>query len=229
MAIYRSRTSAAAAAGPSGELDRSQAEWRKLLASAREEGRQQGLKEAAQTLAEAKRLQEGVEAKLRAQRAELEPVLKALSQSLAEVENLEAQLIQASETEVVRLAVAIAARAVHAHVEADPEWMRPVLADALRQIPDRRQVVIRLNPADAGVARERLRELSAAVPGLVQLEVVDDAGLERGGCILQSLGTTLDAGVAGAVARIGERLLQSAPKPEGFVAVGKASDGRSGQ
>jgi len=232
MALYRSRGMATAAAGVGDELDRSQAERRRLLATAREEGRLAGLAEAKATLAEAKRLSDGVAAQLARQKAELEerlsPVFTALSASLAEVENLEAQLVQASEAEVVRLAIAIAERVVRVHIEQDPAWMKEVLAAALRQIPDRRQVVIRMHPGDAGVAREHLRELAARVPGMGSLDIVDDGGLERGGCILQSLGTTLDAGVANAVARIGERLLQAAPAPEGWVAVGKAGDGAGG-
>jgi flagellar biosynthesis/type III secretory pathway protein FliH len=227
MALYRSRGSALAAAA-GGELDRSQAELKRLLGVAREEGRQAGLREAAAALAEAKRMTEGVQGSLAAQKADLQakltPVFEALSASLAEVENLEAQLVQASEAEVVRLAVAIAERVVRAKVEHDPAWMREVLAEALRQIPDRRAVVIRMHPTDAGVAREHLNELGTRVPGLVKLEIVDDNGLQRGGCILQSLGTTLDAGVANAVGRLGERLLQAAPKPEGWVAVGQAGD-----
>ena len=227
MALYRSRGSAATALA-GGELDRSQAELKRVIAAAREEGRQAGLAEAKATLAEARTLAEGVDARLAAQKAELEarlsPVFSALSASLAEVENLEAQMVQASEAEVVRLAIAIAERVVRARVESDPTWMRGILVEALRQIPDRRAVVIRMHPTDAGVAREHLRELTTGVPGLIQLEIVDDAGLERGGCILQSLGTTLDAGVAEAVGRIGGRLLQAAPKPEGWVAVGRSGD-----
>ena len=227
MALYRSRGSAAPAV-VGDELDRSQAERRRLLAAAREEGRVAGLAEAKAILAEAKRASDDVASALAKQKAELEerlsPVFSALSASLAEVENLEAQLVQASEAEVVRLAVAIAERVVRVHIEQNATWMHEVMVEALRQIPDRRAVVIRMHPTDAGVAREHLRELGTRVPGLVKLDIVDDHGLERGGCILQSLGTTLDAGVANAVGRLGERLLQAAPAPEGWVAVGKAGD-----
>ena len=52
--------------------------------------------------------------------------------------------------------------------------------------------------------------------------------VRRATVVLGLLGTTLDAGVANAVGRLGERLLQAAPAPEGWVAVGKAGAG-SGQ
>lgn len=229
MTVYRSRASAAQLpdVGPVGEGERARADFERRLQAAREEGRQAGLREAAAMVSEAKQLREQVESRLAAQKAELEgrltPVFTALSASLDDLENLEAQLIQASEAEMVRLAVAVAERVLRKQVEADPTWMKELLIEAISRLPDKRQVAIRMHPEDARLAREHLAVLTASDPGLGNLQVMDDQAVSRGGCILQSLGTTLDAGVVNAVSRLGERLLQAAPQPEGWVAVGTAA------
>jgi flagellar assembly protein FliH len=235
MTVYRSRSNSAQlpVIGPVGEGERARADFERLVAQAREEGRQAGLREAAAQLAEAQRLREGIDQAMAAQKAALDarltPVFTALSASFTDLENLEAQIIQGAEAEMVRLAVAVAERVLRKQVEVDPAWMRALLAEALTRIPDKRQVVIRMHPEDGRLAREHLTALTGADPSLGNLQVMDDAGVGRGGCILQSLGTTLDAGVANAASRLGERLLQAAPKPEGWVAVGTAAQPQEGE
>jgi len=223
MTVYRSRSLAPLPVADGAAATKSQGDLQRLLAQAREEGRQAGLREAAAQVVEAKKIRGEVETELakreRDLRDRLTPVFTALSASLDEVENLEAQLIQASEADMVRLAIAIAERVVMHAVEHDPLWMKDLLVEARRRLPDRRRVVIRLHPQDAAPARAHLSQMQGDDAG-GQLEIVDDSSLPRGGCVLQSEGTTIDAGVAGAVSRLGERLLQAAPTPDGFVAVG---------
>jgi len=231
VTVYRSRSAAPPTAIDGGAATRSQAELQRLLAQAREEGRQAGIRESAAQVAEAKRLKSELDGELakreRELRDRLTPVFTALSASLDDLENLEAQLIQAGEADIIRLSIAIADRVVMHHIENDEVWMRDLLTEARRRLPDRRKVVIRLHPQDAAPARAHLAEMQGS-DATGQLDIVDDPGLPRGGCILQSEGTTIDAGVAGAVSRLGERLLQAAPRPDGFVAVGlPKNDGRT--
>jgi len=228
MAIYRSRGASptdAPATGPAAAqaLDTARAGIVRL----REQLKKEGMAEAAARIAEAERRAAGADQRVAAIKAELEtrfmPVFENLAASVADLENLEAQVIQGCEAEIVRLALSIAARVLRRTVETDPEWMRELVVEALGQIPDRRSVTIRMHPIDAGLARERQQDLVGKVHGLERLEIADDPGLERGACILASMGTTLDASIATAWGRIGERLLQAAPHPPGFVAVNTSS------
>lgn len=222
MAIFRSRSSAATTMVDGTAADSAQASTQQLLKKTRDEGRLAGLKEADTKLAEAKATQSKVDATVAAKKKELEdqltPVIKALSSSLKDLENLEAQMIQASEADLVRLAIAIAERVVMHHIETDETWMKDVVAAARARLPDRQKVFIRMHPQDAELARQHIAGLQGQ-DAVSHFECIDDTGLQRGGCVLQSEGTTIDASVTGAVARLGDRLLQSAPKPDGFVHV----------
>lgn len=223
MALLRSRTHTTAdgAIAPAGALDRALSELDQRLRTARDDGRQNATSELqARIDAAEKRAAEAEQAVERAlaertQRLEsrLATLLDGLAVAAQRIEEVQAQTVRACETDVVRLALAVAAKVLAHAVDHDPEWMADVVARALNQIPDRRVIALRMHPSDAGLVRERHKELSLAAPNLGRLDIVDDAALEPGSVLLQSQGTTLDASLPGAWERIGMHLLQAAPHP----------------
>lgn len=220
MAILRSRTVEGQPAPiANASVDRALREWDQRLAAAKEAGRQAGLAEAAARIAAAERRAGEAEATAAAaakrQQGEFltrfEPVLATIAGAALRLEHLEKQLVQESEAEVVRLSLAVAAAVLRRQVDADPAWMDALVRNALAQVPDRRAVTIRMHPTDSACLGERLRSLTARIPGLERVEVVEDANLSRGSCILQSQGTRLDASLANCWERLAEKLLDLAP------------------
>jgi flagellar biosynthesis/type III secretory pathway protein FliH len=102
--------------------------------------------------------------------------------------------------------------------------MDALVKRALQEVPDRRQVVVRMHPTDAGHLRERISALTARIPGLERLEIASDTGLARGSCILQSQGTRLDVSLDGCWQRLADRLLDSAPSSDCTVLVRPGDD-----
>ncbi|MFM2091763.1 MAG: hypothetical protein RLZZ127_2252 [Planctomycetota bacterium] len=201
--------------------------WEAKIAAARSEARDAALAEcqaritaaeerAAQAEARAKASAgAAAEARIQAETAalhqRLDGALAALGAAEERLAGLEKALVAESRAAVKDLAVAIAERVLAREVESDPAWMEELLAAALARIPDKRAVVVRMHPDDAAVARERAAAIAAEVPGLERVVVEDDPGLRRGDLVLRSQGTRLDAGVRGALERIGRRLDQEAP------------------
>ena len=91
--------------------------------------------------------------------------------------------------------------------------MVPVLTTMLAQVPDRRTVTVRMHPTDAAAARERLIAISANTPGLENLTLNDDPAVGRGGCIIASQGTRLDASIPASFDRLSALLLAQVPVP----------------
>jgi flagellar assembly protein FliH len=215
MAIIRSRSALGEGGAAGAGLEKAMRDTETKLAQAREEGRQAGLKEAAARIAAAEERAAANDRLLGQAKIDLEqqfiPVLQAMVAAAESIEELQAKTVASAEVELVKLAVAVAERVLRRQIELDPTWMHQVVQEALRQIPDRRQVVLRLNPQDAGLAREHQRTLTANIPNLMRLEIVDDNSLDRGACVLESTGTTLDASLISSAQRVGEELLQSAP------------------
>lgn len=222
MQLIRSRLVAGqAAALAQAGTERQQAAAVAEAARLREEGRQAGLAEAQarigaaerQAADAAKRADEQI-AKARTDAEErLGRVATALERALANLSGLERQLVQNSEAEMVRLALAIAARVLAHEVETDPAWMKTLIETALAEVPDRRRVAIRCAPRDAKTIRERLADTAAAVPGTERLELEEDAALQPGSLVLAAQGTRLDASVSTSWERIARALISQVPRP----------------
>jgi flagellar assembly protein FliH len=227
MAILRSRAVTAEAvdiANPA--VDQALGIWQRRVDQAREAGRQAGLAEASEmrSAAEAMRQQaqqsvkqaeQAAAKRIAAERArfvaETGHCLDSLYRLIGEQERLRGEILRAAEREVVELACALAARILRHEVRSDPAWIEDLLARALALAPDKRRVVLRLHPADAAQVVDLLPtvEQRAGLNGAVDLQA--DEHLARGACLLESGGTSIDAGLAGSWSRLREQLLLAAP------------------
>jgi flagellar assembly protein FliH len=113
----------------------------------------------------------------------LDAVLQYLAQPL---KALDAEV----EKELLQLALAIGAQLARRELRADPGQVVAILRDCLEQLPvGAREIRVHLHPEDALVVRERL-----AVPaGERAWNLVDDPTLARGGCLVRSDVSQVDA------------------------------------
>jgi flagellar assembly protein FliH len=87
------------------------------------------------------------------------------------------------EREIVHLALSIAGKILHREAQVDPMLMAALVRIALTQLKDGSAVTVRVRPGEG----ERWRRDFAAGPGQsLQVTVVEDAGLEPGGCMLET-------------------------------------------
>ena len=64
---------------------------------------------------------------------------------------------------------------------------------ALRLVRDEKRVILRVAVDDAGVVENRLAEFARRYPGLGRIDVVPDAALSTGGCIMETEIGVIDA------------------------------------
>ncbi len=94
------------------------------------------------------------------------------------------------EQSLLTLAVAIASHLTRRTLRAEPEQLIPIVRECLQQLPlGAREVRVRLHPDDAAVVREKL----AAPAGEGAWQLVEDPMLTRGGCLIDSEHSRLDA------------------------------------
>ncbi|HYM28513.1 MAG TPA: FliH/SctL family protein, partial [Steroidobacteraceae bacterium] len=94
------------------------------------------------------------------------------------------------ERSLLTLAVAIASQLTRRTLRAEPEQLIPIVRACLQQLPlGAREVRVRLHPDDAAVVREKL----AAPAGEGAWQLVEDPLLTRGGCLIDSEHSRLDA------------------------------------
>ena len=114
----------------------------------------------------------------------LEHAEKVMETVLSSVEYIEATLVNV---------VAVAVRKVIGEIDENERIVR-IVRNALVTVRNQQHVTIRVAPADEKAVREGLASMLASVPGGASfLDVVPDARLERGACLLESELGVVDA------------------------------------
>ena len=74
-----------------------------------------------------------------------------------------------------------------------------VVRNALAVVRNQKQMTLRLHPDDVEVVRERINDILAAYPGVGYLDLLPDARLARGACILESEIGMVEASLEGQI------------------------------
>ena len=176
---------------------RQEAEARQAMQQAEARGYETGLS----------RAQTEVHARL----AALDERLKRLDEVLGSLSRPLARLDAEVERELVQLALAIGQQLARRELKVEPAQVIAVVREALEQLPAAaREVRVRLHPEDAAVVRERL---SAAGAERVWT-LVEDPTLSRGGCLVQSESSRIDARFESRVAAIAASALGDERGPQ---------------
>ena len=130
-------------------------------------------------------------------------MLRRLSETIEEVAALRADLLRRSERDLVRVALLIAERVLHREVTLDRELLMAMAHVAIDRLGNRASATIRLHPADhaALMAVPRTQPFTGAV------EIVADASVSRGGCLVQSDFGLIDLGVEAQIREVSRAML----------------------
>lgn len=148
--------------------------------------------------------------------------LKSVADS-AEALNAAAEaLVQARETfleslepQVVELAALIAERILQRELATDREIIRRTVRRALEHVVDAASVTVRIHPADLDALRAEKVRLLDEFEGIRQMTVRADAGVEPGGCTVDTDSVHIDARIDSQFARIVNALREPPPvEPE---------------
>ena len=135
-----------------------------------------------------------------------EAALRRLAQTIEELSNLRAELLQKTERQVVELALAIAVRVLRREVSVDRELLIAMAKVALERLGENTSATIRLNPEDFAVigAQAHLGEHDV-------VRVVADPLVSSGGCLVQSDFGLIDAGIDAQLGEVAAALGVAAP------------------
>ncbi len=145
---------------------------------------------------------------------ELEAERRVIAEKMAGLEGEIARELDAfwakTEPEVLGLALEIAKKVVKREIEQTPEFILGMVRAAIRQLRDRADLKIRVNPNDYTVVRERKEEIMSSCDGIRNIEVIEDRRVGDGGCLIESAGGTLDARVEAQFSEVERALLEAA-------------------
>nr|PZN78645.1 MAG: flagellar assembly protein FliH [Pseudomonadota bacterium] len=143
-------------------------------------------------------------AELDARISRLDSILQLLARPL---EDLDAQV----ERQLAALALTVGKQLARRELRADPAQVIAVIRECVSRLPAScREVRVHLHPEDAAVVRERL-----AAPSQERVwSIVDDPTLSRGGCLIRSESSQIDARFESRLAAVVNSVLGEERSPQ---------------
>ncbi len=127
--------------------------------------------------------------------SEARSAANALRQALAGALALREQLAEETEADAVALALALAAKILAGTLAVEHERVLDTVRGALRRVTDRRRVTVLVDPADLDTVTAALAELEIQVGGIDHCDVQADRRVGRGGAIVRTIDSEVDASI----------------------------------
>jgi flagellar assembly protein FliH len=127
--------------------------------------------------------------------AEARAAASSLRQALTEALALREQLAEETESDAVALALALAAKILAGTLAVEPERVLDSVRGALRRVTDRRRVTVLVDPADLETVSAAITEVETQVGGIEHCDLQADRRVGRGGAIVRTLESEVDASV----------------------------------
>ena len=122
--------------------------------------------------------------------AQLQPVMDRLSRSLAELASIRPRVRKAAESDLLKLAIAVARRVLHRELTLDPSSIEGLIRVALEKLESRELCRVRVHPDQEPVIRTLLARFSAA-----PVELIPDPALQCGDVLFETAHGTLDGSI----------------------------------
>ena len=153
----------------------------------------------------AEAFEQGRQEGLNSAKADIEKQSQLLSQMIEQLAHPLHQCGEKTEQELLELAFAISRQIVRRELKQDPTQLIAIIRDALAQLPiGSKNIQILLHPEDASVIREVLSIDGSSKDSRWQL--VEEPAMEKGGCLLKTDNSTIDASVDRQIAILFSRI-----------------------
>jgi flagellar assembly protein FliH len=122
--------------------------------------------------------------------AELQPLMDRLSRSLADLATVRSRVRKSAESDLLKLAIAVARRVIHRELTLDPGSIEGLIRVALEKLESRELCRVRVHPDQEPVIRTLLARFSAA-----PVELIPDGTLQSGDVLFETAHGTLDGSI----------------------------------
>lgn len=163
---------------------------REAARKGREEGREEGFKEG---------------------KAEVQRLVDRLHVILERAMTKRSEILEEAEAQVVELVLLVAKKVVKVISENQKSVVVQNIAQALRKLKTKSDVVIRVNLSDLELATEHIKDFVQLTENARKITVVEDTTVDRGGCVIETDFGEIDARIASQLHELEEKILEVAP------------------
>jgi len=114
------------------------------------------------------------------------------------------KIIKDAEGEILRLALKVAEQIIKSEVSLHRDVSLNIVSDAISRVSDREQVIIKVNREDIENIKKYKDRIGGMVDGIKSLSIVEDVGVEPGGCVIETNLGYVDARISTKLAAIEE-------------------------
>lgn len=140
---------------------------------------------------------------------ELRSAIDRLAISVSEVDQYRTQLLRQTESDAVRLSIAIARRVLRRELTVDPEAIEGLVRAALERLQSQDSFRVRMHPDYVPALRASIERLSMTG----RVEVIEDAAQEPGAAVFEMSRGSLNASIDSQLKEIERGLVDRFQKP----------------
>ena len=162
-------------------------------------------RQAAQLLEKATRERDAVVAA--AKEAGRQEGLAQATEVLLRAKKEAAGIVAGAEKQLVELSLLVAEKIIGSSLQADPESVLAICAQAIESVRQQKELVLRVNPEDAIILRNGRKKLMDMLGRTKDIAVREDPEVARGGCIIETENGSVDAQLKTQLQMLEEALL----------------------
>ena len=135
------------------------------------------------------------------------------------------EILSGTEQQVVELVILMARKVVKVLSESQKSVVMANVAQALKMVKGRSNVLLHVNLADLKLTTEHIQDFVHSVENVQGITVLEDSTVEKGGCIVETDFGAIDARIASQLGELEKKILEISPvktiaKPEAEAAEG---------
>ena len=137
---------------------------------------------------------------------QLQTLVPALAKAIEEIKLAKQTWLASWEASALRTAVAIAERIIRRELVKQPEIAEGLVREALELAAGSGRITLRLNPQDFAALSLKVKELTGQMTQLAPTDIVADAKVSPGGCIVNTEFGEIDQRIESQLKRIEDEL-----------------------
>ncbi len=142
---------------------------------------------------------------------EVERLINRMHTMLERAMDKRGEILEQTEGQIVELVLLISRKVVKTISENQKNVVVSNIAQALRKLKSRSEVIIKVNLADLQLTTEHVKDFIELAENAKKISVVEDSSVDRGGCIIETDFGEIDARIQSQLHELEEKILDISP------------------
>lgn len=142
---------------------------------------------------------------------EVERLIVRLHTILERAMDKRADILDQTEGQIIELVLLVARKVIKTISENQKNVVISNIAQALRKLKARSEVIIRVNLADLQLTTEHVKDFVEMAENAKRITVMEDSAVDRGGCIIETDFGEIDARIQSQLRELEEKILDISP------------------